>query len=235
MISRLSFALAGILLFSLPLAGCAKTGEGSYHTSVLTILAGLKTGKFIINEDDTGPAPKTIDLRPEGGQIMLSGLLDSDGMYGYNGVESPSMAELVGLDWNKGNCKFAAIIDKDTGEILKAQIVLNTGDGRAGSYDANLTDKLNGSYGTIGKNSFTFSVRGPVWHDETAGISEDYEPLKEPTGSEGAVVTGKGNLLAAKNGDTFKVKLYFGVDSIPSRPPPKTGVTFGRGVLTVTR
>lgn len=102
MISRLSFALAGILLLSLPLAGCAKTGEGSYHASVATILTGLKTGKFIINDDAGTPENSDTPRAASGSGKIKNYNLDTAYFYGISGTSArPNLEYFIeGIDGN---------------------------------------------------------------------------------------------------------------------------------------
>lgn len=114
------------------------------------------------------------------GFVRISGTLNSDGSYAYNGSNASiinrgsSFTESVfgqlGPAGKGGNAWFYADSNPDSGEIADARAYLY---GFMGGV-CDMRNATSGSYGQIGKDSFTLNINGPCLFPQVQGSTMDY-------------------------------------------------------------
>lgn len=236
-------ALPAIFAFIVFNCSCARTETGGYLINASTIAKGITGGKLVVNEEAGGTNQQRPPAKPRSGCILVVGVLEAEWPYDCrNGKPYDSMASKRGWEFESGSGKpwFAAEIDEKSGEVVSAQLDYDAYVSRGISASGHLAAKLDGSYGSVTRSSWMFAVKGPYKTWDGHSIREDgSSDDPAPAGDQGAVMTGNGNLLSAKNGAVFQGKLYFNINYIPKKPPSKLNcdadITFGTVRLKVIR
>ncbi|MDE5833552.1 MAG: hypothetical protein K2H64_11370 [Desulfovibrio sp.] len=227
-------AIAAILILSVPLLSCAKNADGGYTVSGETIVRAFKTGKLVADESGAwnGPGNKQkmdIPALPRG-QIRLAGTFKSDcGKFFCEGVEA--MTNMRGLE-TYGDCKFGeacmdggwfyADIDPASGEIVSARAYFFGNAPHNTDFYGYFAKKFKGSYGYAKSNGFAIGIVGETGASDMSFLGDD-ERVTYPSwpdwqnGDAVFVIRGKGNLLKAKNGTTFKFDCYEGLKSLDQK------------------
>lgn len=212
---------------------CAKNADGSYSIGVDTIVAAMRSGQLVADTSaSSSPGDRqkvAIPALPKG-QIRLYGTFES-GCGKYFCAKPEVMANMRGIEMF-GDCPFGtschdggwfyADMDSVSGEIMDARAYFYGNAPHNTQFFGDFRKKYKGSYGYVKNEAFAIGIVGETgtWDVAFSSDPDSYPDAEWPDWKNGntlIVLRGKGNLLKAANGATFKYEVILDPKSLDQK------------------